>query len=43
MKANLYVVKKKEQSRISNKEIFFLVGWVLWHINLCELFKVQSC
>ena len=27
----------------SIKDIMWLVGWVLWHINSCRLFKAKSC
>ena len=30
------------EEKVKEEEIK-LVGWILWHINICRLFNVESC
>ena len=37
-----HVILKEELSLYSNSQSYWLVVWVLWHINLCKLFNAKS-
>ena len=39
MKEKRKVIEKKKKKKKKKKKL--LVGWVLWHINLCSLFNAK--